>query len=107
LSVSGIDTSPATEPAGSASAQVSETPKASETAAPAETTGDAPAASETPKYVERPALVEPKGEPSDAQPSKPVAAKTASVPKPRRTAHKGYWTEGRIIGELHRHGIYW
>jgi hypothetical protein len=107
LSVSGSDTSAATAPAGSASAQVSETPKASETAAPAETTGDAPAASETPKYVERPALVEPKGEPSDAQPSKPVAAKTASVPKPRRTAHKGYWTEGRIIGELHRHGIYW
>jgi hypothetical protein len=107
LSVSGSDTSAATAPAGSASAQVSETPKASETAAPAETTGDAPAASETPKYVERPALVEPKGEPSNAQPSKPVAAKTASVPKPRRTAHKGYWTEGRIIGELHRHGIYW
>ena len=110
LSVSGSDTSAATAPAGSASAQVSETPKVSETAAPAapaETTGDTPVAGETPKYVERPALVEPKGEPSDAQPSKPVAAKTASVPKPRRTAHKGYWTEGRIIGELHRHGIYW
>jgi hypothetical protein len=106
LSVSGSDTSAATAPAGSASAQMVETP-VSETAAPAATTDDTPAAGETPKYVERPALVEPKGEPSDAQPSKPVAAKTASVPKPRRTAHKGYWTEGRIIGELHRHGIYW
>jgi hypothetical protein len=106
LSVSGSDTSAATAPAGSASAQMVETP-VSETAAPAATTGDTPVAGETPKYVERPALVEPKGEPSDAQPSKPVAAKTASVPKPRRTAHKGYWTEGRIIGELHRHGIYW
>ena len=107
LSVSGSDTSAATAPTGSASAQMVETPRVSETAAPAATTDDTPAAGETPKYVERPALVDPKGEPSNAQPSKSVAAKTASVPKPRRTARKGYWTERRIIGELHRHGIYW
>jgi hypothetical protein len=34
--------------------------------------------------------------------------KTASAPraeKPRRKER--YWTEGRIISELHRHGIYW
>ena len=36
------------------------------------------------------------------EPAKPV--KTARVEKPRR---KQYWTERRIIGELHRHGIYW
>jgi hypothetical protein len=106
LSVSGSDTSAATAPAGSASAQMVETP-VSETAAPAATTDDTPAAGETPKYVERPALVDPKGEPSNAQPSKSVAEKSVSVRKPQRTAHKRYWTEGRIIGELHRHGIYW
>jgi hypothetical protein len=29
---------------------------------------------------------------------------TAKTDKPK---HKKYWTEARIIGELHRHGIYW
>ena len=93
----------------SAAAPVAETPK----------TAEAPQA-EAPKYVERPALVETKGEPakadqpktdqpkaaqSNVEPAKPAAEKTASrAEKPR---HKRYWTEGRIIGELHRHGIYW
>jgi hypothetical protein len=36
------------------------------------------------------------------EPAKPV--KTARAEKPRR---KRYWNEARIIGELHRHGIYW
>ena len=83
---------------------------------------DAPK-SDAPKYVERPAVVEPKVETSKAEtpkaevikaatpkveqttttePAKPV--KTAKADKPR---HKRYWTEGRIIGELHRHGVYW
>jgi hypothetical protein len=107
LSVAGSDHSVSPAPAAGASAQMVETSKVSETAAPAATTSDTPAANETPKYVERPALVEPKGEPSNAQPSKPVAEKTASAPKAHKTAHKRYWTEGRIIGELHRHGINW
>jgi hypothetical protein len=107
LSVMGSDPSAAAAPAASAPAQMSEAPKVSETAAPAAPTSDTPAATDTPKYVERPALVEPKVEPSNAQPSKPVTEKTASVPKAHKTAHKRYWTEGRIIGELHRHGIYW
>ena len=62
---------------------------------------------ETPKYVERPALVD-KAEPASKESSKPIATKTASAPraeKPRRKER--YWTEGRIISELHRHGIYW
>jgi hypothetical protein len=86
-------------------AAVAETPK----------TAEAPQAAEAPKYIERPALVETKSEPAKAEqptavqpnvePAKPVAEKTASrAEKPR---HKRYWTEGRIIGELHRHGIYW
>jgi hypothetical protein len=78
---------------------------------------DAPK-SDAPKYVERPAVVEPKVETPKAEmpkaaapkieqttttePAKPV--KTAKAEKPRR---KRYWNEARIIGELHRHGIYW
>ncbi|UPK35876.1 hypothetical protein IVB18_00370 [Bradyrhizobium sp. 186] len=66
---------------------------------------------EVPKYLDRPPAV------STAAPVAPTtttsapattatpAAKTmAKADKPK---HKRYWTEGRIIGELHRHGIYW
>jgi len=98
-----------------AAAPVAETPK----------TAEAPQTTEAPKYIERPALVETKSEPakpeqlktepfkteqpkatqSNVETAKPVAGKTASKgEKPRR---KRYWTESRIIGELHRHGIYW
>jgi hypothetical protein len=97
--------------------RVAETPKPAEATTPIET----PNANETPKYVERPALVEPKTEQPRAeiktemkaeqtatQPAKPVAQKTASTSKTeKRRHHKHYWTEGRIISELHRHGIYW
>ncbi|MBX9646419.1 MAG: hypothetical protein K2X57_05110 [Xanthobacteraceae bacterium] len=85
-------------------------------------TAEAPQAetikSDAPKYIERPAVVEPKVETpkaeapkaatpkveqtTTAEPAKPV--KTAKSEKPRR---KRYWNEARIIGELHRHGIYW
>jgi hypothetical protein len=99
------DVPSATAPAPAAAA---ETPK----------TAEAPQATEAPKYIERPTLVETKSEPAkveqpkadkteqpNVEPAKPVAEKTASrAEKPR---HKRYWTEGRIIGELHRHGIYW
>ena len=104
----GSDNAATAAPAASAPAQMVEAPKVSETTAPAAT-------AETPKYVERPALVEPKAEQPKTEDSKldqsygqPAPAKAASAPKPRRTAqHQRYWTEGRIIGELHRHGIYW
>jgi len=72
-------------------------------AAPAET----PKATEAPKYVDRPALVEPKAVQPNAQPATPVAENTASAPKAEKPRRQRYWTEGRIIGELHRHGIYW
>ena len=70
---------------------------------------EAPEAVETPKYVDRPALVQPKDEQpavrqSTYAPQKPVASKTAST---RRAEKRRYWTERRIISELHRHGIYW
>jgi hypothetical protein len=69
-----------------------------------------PAASaETPKFVERPAAVDP-----TTTPAQPKADTKADSGKPvRQTAkadkrrHRQHWTEARIIGELHRHGIYW
>jgi hypothetical protein len=67
------------------------------------------APAETPKFVERPAAVDTT---TTAAPPKADAGK-----EPSRTAkadnkadkpkHRKYWTEARIIGELHRHGIYW
>ena len=67
--------------------------------------------SDAPKYVDRPPAV-------SATTAAPVAATTttsapaASQPAQKTTAkadkpgHKR-WTEGRIIAELHRHGVYW
>ena len=67
---------------------------------------------DAPKYVDRPPAV-------SATTAAPVAATTttsapaASQPAQKTTAkadkprHKPTWTEGRIIAELHRHGVYW
>jgi len=83
-----------------AKVQTAQTPEvATPTATPAETT-------ETPKYVERPAAVDTTTTtppPPKADSGKP-GPQTAKSDKPR---HKRYWSEARIIGELHRHGIYW
>ena|SRR5205823_446346 len=62
---------------------------------------------EAPKYVERPALVDTRAEPSSTESDRPVATKTASGPRAEKPRRQRYWTEGRIISELHRHGIYW
>ncbi len=40
----------------------------------------------------------------NAAPPKSGSQSTAKAEKPR---HKREWTDGRIISELHRHGIYW
>jgi hypothetical protein len=70
----------------------------------------APAAA-PPVYVDRPAAVStttptattitPASPPAATQPAPKTNAK-ADRPRHHRT-----WTEGRIISELHRHGIYW
>ena len=106
-----------------APAKAADTSRVAEAPNPAEatTTVETPNANETPKYVERPALVEPKTEqpkaevkaesktePGSTPSAKPAVHKTASAPKSeKRRSHRHYWTEGRIISELHRHGIYW
>jgi hypothetical protein len=68
--------------------------KAVETAKPAE----------APKFVDRPPVVTPAAEAPKADVAKPVAAAAPKADKPKR---RHYWTEARIIGELHRHGVYW
>ena len=101
------------------------TVSASSKATDATKTAEAPQAADAPKtdapkYIERPAVVEPKPEPQKAEAAKPATPKaeqTSVEPEKsatRKTASRSekprrqrYWTESRIIGELHRHGIYW
>ena len=73
--------------------------KAVETAKPAE----------TPKFVDRPSVVTPAAEAPKADVAKTDAAKpvVAQAPKADKPKRSHYWSEARIIGELHRHGIYW
>jgi cell division septation protein DedD len=71
---------------------------------------DAPAAAETPKYVDRPAAVNTPTEAPKVDAAKPAADNADRNVQPKRAEkpkHRQYWTESRIIGELHRHGIYW
>ena len=72
---------------------------------------------EAPTYVDRPPAI-PAAEPAVATAPAATTATTTPAPvttgqpAPKTTAkadkprHKR-WTEGRIIAELHRHGIYW
>ncbi|MDH2342668.1 hypothetical protein [Bradyrhizobium sp. SSUT77] len=84
------------------------------TSAPTQVSEAAPAA-EAPKYLDRPPAVSltppaasaPTTTTTTSAPAtttQPVAKTTAKADKPK---HKRSWTEGRIISELHRHGIYW
>jgi hypothetical protein len=85
-------------------------------AAPTQVSEAAPAA-EAPKYLDRPPAVSLTTPAAAATPTpttttasapatttQPAAKTTAKADKPK---HKRSWTEGRIISELHRHGIYW
>jgi hypothetical protein len=83
------------------------------TSAPTQVSEAAPAA-EAPKYLDRPpaisltapAATAPTTTTATSAPAtaQPAAKSTAKADKPK---HKRSWTEGRIISELHRHGIYW
>lgn len=81
--------------------------KATETTAvPCATTPTTATTTDAPKFVERPAI-EPAATPD--QPNldpKPVTTQAPKVAKAKRRGGGG-WSEARIIGELHRHGIYW
>ena len=114
LSLAGSDAETTTAPAKTNVApQTAEAPQAAE----------APKA-EAPKYIERPAIVEPRQAAPKAEPPygespresaresaresvRPVAERTDAVPRAAKPRKKRYWSETRIINELHRHGIYW
>jgi len=82
-------------------------------AAPTQVSEAAPAV-EAPKYLDRPPAVSLTTPAAAATPTttttsapattQPAAKTTAKADKPK---HKRSRTEGRIISELHRHGIYW
>jgi len=85
-------------------------------AAPTQVSEAAPAA-EAPKYLDRPPAVSltPPAAAATPTPTTTTASAPATTTQPaaKTTAkadkrkHKRSWTEGRIISELHRHGIYW
>ncbi|PDT70907.1 hypothetical protein [Bradyrhizobium sp. C9] len=82
-----------------------------------------PKPSEAPKYVERAApaaapapapqpQVQPALQQAPVQQQANVQPSAAPEPqaawhRPSHRRHARRWTEGRIVGELHRHGIYW
>jgi hypothetical protein len=99
----------AEQPAASTQPAAAEPAKV-QTAQTPETLAPAAAPAETPKYIERPAAVDtttttPPVQPKADSKAIPQTAKTDN--KADKPKHKKYWTEARIIGELHRHGIYW
>jgi hypothetical protein len=91
------------QPAAAATDQAKDQGKdqVKDTATPVET----PKAAETPKFVDRPAAVD--RTTTTAQPPKADADKPVTTAKADKLRRKNHWTEARIIGELHRHGIYW
>lgn len=94
LSLASNDEQAATEQPNAEASKPVETPKAVDDAKPVE----------TPKYVDRPAAVN-----TATETTKTDAVQPAVVPAPKvaRRKPRRDWTEARIIGELHRHGIYW
>jgi uncharacterized membrane protein len=120
LSLAGSETQAAPAPARATDARATDASKSAE-------------AAEAPKYVERPAVVEPKPdskpETTRSETARPRAARAAGVHRPaagrmsagpgrpmaRRTAYMSRSARphgiririARIIGALHRHGIYW
>ena len=77
---------------------------------------------ETPKYIERPAAaapapapapqVQPAVQQANVQPSaapaeRPAVERRTTARKSGNRRQARRWSSGRIIGELHRHGIYW
>ena len=85
-------------------------PQVNTTAAPTTHISEVAPVAVAPKYVDRPPVV---SLPAPAVATAPAAAATAAPTKPARMAragkpkHKPYWTERRIIAQLHRYGIYW
>jgi hypothetical protein len=114
LSLASVDDQTAATQAKTADATT--TQNSATSAQPAAIKSAETSPSDTPKFVERPpgvntvpattapatATTSARSQPTEA--ARPVASHAA---KASRGKHKTDWTEVRIIGELHRHGIYW
>lgn len=114
LSLASVDDQAATQ---AKPADATTTQSSAISAQPAAIKSAETSTADTPKFVERPPGVntvpattapsattsaQPQPQPTDS--ASPVASHAA---KASRGKHKTDWTEARIIGELHRHGIYW
>jgi len=99
--VAADETAVTAQPKAVEPAPTAEAAKPAEIVAPAAAAAPVEAA---PKYVDRPAAVTPTAEAPRVDAAKPVVAQGPRAEKPK---HRHYWTEARIIGELHRHGVYW
>jgi hypothetical protein len=82
-------------PADATKVQTAQTPDTATPPAPS---------TEAPKLVERPAAVDTT---TTATPKADSGKPAPQMAKTGKGRHKKVWTEARIIGELHRHGIYW
>lgn len=90
-------------------------PQTTTTTAPATQTSEVAPATQAPKYVDRPAAVSTTAPAAATAPATTTTAATPSATKPVRPVrmgmskprHRPYWTQRRIIAELHRYGIYW
>jgi hypothetical protein len=87
-------TTTTTAPQATQTAKPADAPKNVDRPSPVSTTPAATTTTSAPATTPAPAAVT----------TKPAPKVTATVSKPKP---KTYWTEGRIISELHRHGIYW
>lgn len=74
---------------------------------------DAARPANAPQYADRPAAVSivvpasTAAGASDAMTQPYAAASGKTTAKSEKPRHKRTWTEDQIIGELHRHGVYW
>ncbi|MGN1288230.1 MAG: hypothetical protein ACI4XG_16850 [Bradyrhizobium sp.] len=84
--------------------QPPEAPKYVERAAPAAAPAPQPQAQPT---VQQPPAQQANVQPSAASDARLTPDRPATAHRPRHRSHARRWTESRIIGELHRHGIYW
>ena len=105
LSLSASNSLATPAPAKNTDTATSQTAEAPQTPEAPQTT-EVPKA-EAPKYVERPSVVEPNTDLTGLENTRPAVTKTVSARRAEQSRRQRYWTEGRIISELHRYGIYW
>ncbi|PAY09465.1 hypothetical protein CK489_09065 [Bradyrhizobium sp. UFLA03-84] len=82
-------------------------PKYVERAAPVAPPAPAPQPQAQPAAQQAPAQQQENVRPSVQSDARPAPQQPTNWHRSSHRRHARRWTEGRIIGELHRHGIYW